>query len=163
MWIRQAFLVAALATLALAGCSGKGSPTELKGSDQFFVTVTLSNASRHATLKWVQLSIDNVVVDDSCPNIVTEHDENGNPTGTSCDTNGSSSVLLAAKNRIAPGPHVLRISILQQTSNELNPYTVDPFTMEVSDGNGKVLKNIDFDAVSSPLQAGQFFFYNFTV
>jgi hypothetical protein len=163
MRIRQAFLVAALSTLALAGCNGKGSPTELKGSDQFYVTVTLNDASRHSTLEWVQLSIDNIVVDDSCFDIVTDYDENGIPTGSSCNDNGSASVSLAAKNRIAPGPHVLRISILQQSSNELTRYNVDPFTMEISDASGKVLKDIDFAALSDRLQAGQFFYYNFTV
>jgi hypothetical protein len=158
MWIRQTVLVAALAALFLPGC-GRRSPTELSGPDRFSLDVTLRNASGQSTLGWVQLSVDNVVEDDSCPapNIVTE------PSGRSCDFVDLSIVLLSAEDRIAPGPHILRISILQQPSSESYRYTVDAFTMEVRDGSGQLLKNIDFPALSDRLTAGQAFYYNFTI
>ena len=166
MRIRQAFLVATLSALSLAGCSKSPTDPKLSGSDHFSVTVFLNNASRHdATLGWVRLLVDNVVEDDSCPapNVETVYDENGIASGTVCTWPTTSTVILSAKDRINPGPHTLRLVLLQTPSSGYFLYTVDAFTIEVLDENGKLLKNIDFTTQSFSIAAGQQIYYNFTI
>jgi hypothetical protein len=168
MRIRQVFLVATLSVssaLSLAGCGKSPSEPKLSGSDRLYVNVVLNNASGHSTISWVRLLVDNVVEDDSCPapNIETTYDDNGIPTGTTCDWVDASSVILTAKDRINPGPHTLRLVLLQTPSSGSSLYTVEAFTIEVDDENGKLLKNIDFTTQSFSIAAGQQIYYNFTI
>ena len=166
MRIRQAFLVATLSALSLAGCTKSPTDPKLSGSDHFSVTVVINNAKRDATLSWVRLLVDNVVEDDSCPapNVETMYDENGIASGTVCTWVDVSTVILNAKDRINPGPHTLRILLLQTPPyTGSSRYSVDAFTIEVRDENDKLLKNIDFTTQSFSIAAGQQIYYNFTI
>jgi hypothetical protein len=168
MQIRQAFLTAALSALALAGCSQK-SPTDppsmLSGPDRFTLSTTLSDTSGQPSLTWVQLTVDHVVEADSCPpaDVIPDYDGNGVPTSYSCSVPSFSTVLLSAKDQIAPGSHILRISIVQQPSNVFSTYKVDAFTIQVSDASGKLLKSINVPAQTARLMVGQEFDFSFTV
>jgi hypothetical protein len=171
MQIRQAFLLAALSAVsagALAGCGSKSPsepPSVLSGTDRFSLGATLVDGSGQKTLGWVQLSIDHVVEADSCsPGALDAvYDSNGNATDYFCTAPSFSSVQLSANDHIAPGSHILRVSILQQSANAYHAYTVNAFSILISDANGKPIKMIQIPAQTATLTAGQELDYSFSV
>jgi len=175
MRFHKAFLAAALlAAFGLTGCNSR-SPTEpagppvpagLSGPDKYSLTTTLANTSGTATLDDGQILIDNVVVEDSCPNadLELQFDGDGNIIGSFCTAGPSNSVYLSAAGNIGPGSHTMRFFISEQTTAySPTPYTVAAFTIEVRDASGKLLKSINLPAQTANLKVGDSMSYLFTI